>query len=150
MKSLIWVKLMKNLLLLFIVLLALALIRLPLLVDTYAGMLGVGASNSFQLEVFLYLTAVPFLILLIMLRRLCRNVLRNAPFHPSSITALHVISICAFIDFLLYAIGTLTMMQNLLSFILMIAAFMIGLVSLILAQLFQVSREIKQENDLTI
>lgn len=59
-------------------------------------------------------------------------------------------SICAFLDFLLYTISTFVLLKNLLSLTLMIAAFMIGLVSSILAQLFTVTMEIKQENDLTI
>lgn len=59
-------------------------------------------------------------------------------------------SIAAFIDFLLYAIGTITIFRNLLSLTIMIAAFMVGLVSLILSQLVKVAVEIKQENDLTI
>ena len=66
------------------------------------------------------------------------------------ITALNVISICAFIDFLLYAIGTIIILRNLLSLTLMVAAFMVGLTSLILSQLVKTAMEIKQENDLTI
>jgi hypothetical protein len=55
-----------------------------------------------------------------------------------------------FIDFLLYAFGTIFIMKNLLSLTLTIAAFMVGLVSLILSDLFKVMMEIKQEYDLTI
>jgi hypothetical protein len=85
-----------------------------------------------------------------MAKKVCKNILQQDPFCQSSISALNVISICAFIDFLLYAIGTITILKSLLSLTLMVAAFMVGLVSLILADLFKVMMEIKQENDLTI
>ncbi|HEX7561262.1 MAG TPA: DUF2975 domain-containing protein, partial [Candidatus Humimicrobiaceae bacterium] len=75
---------------------------------------------------------------------------RKNPFYRSTITALHIISICAFTDFILYAIGTAIIFKNLLSLTLAIAAFMIGLTSLILAQLVNEAIKIKQENDLTI
>lgn len=150
MKNNFWVKLMNLLLMLLIALLAIALCILPFLVDKYIERMGIHTTNSFYLTVFLYLTSFPFLTLLIMSRKLCKNILEHNSFRPSSIRALNIISICAFIDFLLYAIGTFFLLKNLLSFTLMVAAFMIGLVSLILAQLFQMTMKIKQENDLTI
>ncbi|WP_415640001.1 DUF2975 domain-containing protein [Paenibacillus sediminis] len=59
-----------------------------------------------MIEIFLYLTAIPFLILLVKARKLSKNILDNNPFCESSIKSLHIISICAFTDFLLYASGT--------------------------------------------
>jgi hypothetical protein len=150
MRGNIWVHLMNGLLILFIVLLAIALLTLPFLVDKYAEMTGEHIPNTLCLKVFLYLTAIPFMVLLVMTKKLCKNILHQDPFSQSSITALHVISVCAFIDFLLYAVGTMTILKNLLSLTLMVAAFMVGLVSLILSHLFKVMMEIKQENDLTI
>ncbi len=111
---------------------------------------GIQVPNLVWLNIFLYLTAIPFTVLLIMAKKLCQNILRGEPFGPSSVTALNIISISAFTDFLLYAIGTLVILRNILSLTLMIAAFMVGIVSLILAQLVEVAIQIKQENDLTI
>jgi hypothetical protein len=141
---------MNGLLNLFIVLLAIALIILPILVDKYIELTGEHPPNTLFLKIFLYLTAIPFMVLLVMAKKLCKNILHQDPFCQSSITALNVISICAFIDFLLYAFGTILILKNLLSLTLMVAAFMVGLVSLILSHLFKVMMEIKQENDLTI
>ncbi|MCH5585140.1 DUF2975 domain-containing protein [Shimazuella sp. AN120528] len=150
MRNIFWTKFLNFLIMLLIVLLAVALLILPFLVQQYVDRMGMHLTNTLYITVFLYLTAIPFFILLIMLRRLCKNVLEKKPFILSSIRALNVISICAFVDFLLYAMGTFFLLKNLLSLTLMIAAFMIGLVSLILAQLFQTMMKIKQENDLTI
>jgi hypothetical protein len=150
MKRNIWVFFMDRLLILFLVLGAIALMTLPFLVDKYVNITGEHTLNTFYLKIFLYLTALPFMVLLVMAKKLCKNILQQDPFCPSSITALHVISICAFIDFLLYATGTIFVLRNLLSLTLMVAAFMVGLVSLILSHLFTVMMEIKQENDLTI
>jgi hypothetical protein len=85
-----------------------------------------------------------------MAKKLINNILRKDPFCQSNITALNIISICAFIDFILYVIGTTFILKNLLSLTLMVAAFMVGLTSLILSQLVRTAMEIKQENDLTI
>jgi hypothetical protein len=134
----------------FLVLLVITFFTLPLLVDKYIEMAGVQLSSTVSLKIFLYLTSIPFFVLLVMVKKLCRNVLHNLAFSLSSITSLQVISICAFFEFLLYTIGTFVILRNLLSLTLMVAAFMIGLVSLILSQLMKLAMEIKAENDLTI
>lgn len=150
MRNLFWVRLMNWLILFFIGLLIISLFTLPLLVNQYVHWAGVRFNNTLRLTVFLYATAIPFLLLLLAAWRLCKNVLQQNPFCLSSIQALNVMSICAFLDSLLYAVSTIVLLSNLLSLTLMVAAFMIGLVSLITAQLFKMTMEIKQENDLTI
>lgn len=144
------IKFMNFLILILTVIMMLVVIILPFLVEQYVKFWGVEVSNIFVLKIFLYLTAIPFIVLLLKAKKLCNNILRSDPFCQSSVVALNVISISAFIDFLLYAIGTIVIFKNLLALTLMIAAFMVGLVSLILVQLVKVAIEIKQENDLTI
>lgn len=129
---------------------AFVFVTLPFLVNQYSNFWGIETSNSFLLKVFLYLTAAPFIVLLLKVKKLCNNIVKTEAFSQSSVTALNLISASAFVDFLLYAIGTIVIFKNLLALILMIAAFMVGLVSLILAQLVKMAIEIKQENDLTI
>jgi hypothetical protein len=102
------------------------------------------------LTIFMYVTAVPFFVLLMKMKKLCKNLLKNEPFTISSIKALNMISICAFSDFVLYTIGTISILKNLLSLTLMVAAFMIGLVSLLFSHLVKDAMEIKEENDYTI
>lgn len=150
MKSRFWAKVAYFIIILFIVLTAFTLVMLPFLVKKYAEVTGTQIQNVQLLIAFLYATALPFAVLLIKAKVLCKNILRNNPFCESSISALNIICICSFIDSLLYAIGTIVILKNLLSFTIMIAAFMIGLVCLILAQLARTAMEIKHENDLTI
>jgi hypothetical protein len=144
------IKLLNLLAILLIALTVLTFIMLPFIVTKYSMLTGMQLQNSQFLLAFLYFTAVPFTILLFMIKKLCKNILSYDPFCKSSINALNVISICAFVDFLLYAAGTLILLRNLLSLTLMIAAFMIGLTSLVLSQLVGTAMEIKRENDLTI
>jgi hypothetical protein len=127
-----------------------AFITLPLIVNKYSETTGGEMGNLSWIKVFLYVTAIPFSILLVMSKKLCQNILKNNPFSQSSIQSLNVISMCAFLDFFLYTIGTFTLFKNILSLILMIAAFMIGIVSLVLSMLAKLAQEIKEENDLTI
>ena len=150
MKRSFWLYLMNVLVILFIVFMVLTLITLPFLVDKYAELTGKIVNNSLQIKIFLYFSAVPFTILLIMVKKLINNIFHENPFCRSSIKSLNIISICAFLDFILYAFGTAFLLKNLTSLILTIAAFMIGLTSLILSQIFRTAMEIKQENDLII
>ena len=145
-----WVKLLNMVVILFILITTLTLVGFPFLLNKYFQFSGVRFQNFQLIVIFLYITAVPFTILLLMVKRLCKNLLQNDPFCKSSIKALNIISICGFIDFFLYAISTLIILKNLLSLTMMVAGFMIGLTSLILSQLVKVAMEIKQENDLII
>ena len=150
MKRSFWLYLMNILVILFIVFMGLTLITLPFLIDKYAEFTGKIINNSLWIKIFLYITAVPFTILLIMLKRMVNYIFRKDPFNRGSIISLNTISICAFLDFIFYAFGTAFLFKNLTSLILTIAAFMIGLTSLVLTQIFRNAMEIKKENDLTI
>ncbi|ODA38908.1 hypothetical protein DSBG_4307 [Desulfosporosinus sp. BG] len=141
---------MNLLVFIFIVIMAFVLPTLPILVKRYLEYAGNHTLNALWITFFLYLTAIPFVVLLLMAKKLCNNVLRQEPFSHSSVTLLNIISICAFADFFLYAIGTFAVLKNLLSLTVMVAAFMVGLVGQILIQLVKHAMELKQENDLTI
>lgn len=149
-KDFLGTKILDSLLSLFIGLLLLTLLTLPYLIKEYTTFSGTQIEHTFQLTVFLYLTAIPFFIILILAKRLCKNILRQKPFSESSLIFLKIISLSAFTDALFYIFGTLMILRNLLSLTLMIAAFMLGLVSLILARLVEVAIEINRENELTI
>ena len=142
--------LMNILVIMFIVIMGLTLITLPFIVDKYVELTGKIINDSLWVKIFLYLTAIPFTALLIMVKKLVNNILRKDPFCQSSITALNITSICAFLDFILYAFGTAFLLKDLISLVFTIAAFMIGLTSLILSQIVKAALAIKQENDLTI
>jgi hypothetical protein len=150
MKRSFWLYVMNALVILFIVIMGLTLITLPFLVDKYAELTGKIINNSLWVKIFLYLTAIPFTVLLIMVKKLVNNIIHKDPFCQSSITALNIVSICAFIDFILYTFGTAFLLKDLISLVFTIAAFMIAITSLILSQLVISAIAIKQENDLTI
>lgn len=139
------IRLLNGIVLIFIVLMCLAFVTLPILFNRYVHYI-----HASYIEIFLYLTGIPFFILLIMVKKLCKNILLKKPFSESSIRCLNITSLCAFIDFILYAIGTIIFFRNLLSLTIMTAAFMVGLISLILSQLIKEAKEIKEENELTI
>ena len=145
-----WIDLMDVLVILFIAALVTAMILLPFIFGKFAGLAESQTFNSLWIQVFLYFTAIPFMALLIMTKKIINNIKRKDPFCRSSIMSLNIISICAFTDFVLYAIGTAVIFKNLLSLTLTIAAFMVGLTCLILSQLVKEAMKIKQENDLTI
>jgi hypothetical protein len=70
-------------------------IRGRMSLDKYMEITGEHTPNTFCLKIFLYLTAVPFVVLLVMAKKLCKNILYQNPFCQSSIKSLNVISICA-------------------------------------------------------
>ncbi|MED1204407.1 DUF2975 domain-containing protein [Heyndrickxia acidicola] len=142
---------MHVLVLIFLALTGISFLLMPLFVQDYFKTAGIVPSQpAWILMLFLYATAVPFFMLLLNVKRLCKNLLENKPFTLSSIKALNWIGLCAFSDFVLYAFGTISILKNLLSLTLMVAAFMIGLVSLLLSQLVKDAKEIKEEHDYTI
>jgi hypothetical protein len=156
-KSSFWVYLMNFIVILFILIMAFLLISFPFIFDKYLGYLGryqvlatYQIPNILWLKILFYLTAIPFTVLLVMTKKLINSIFRKEPFTQRNIFALNIISICAFIDFLLYSTGTILILKNILSLVLAIATFMIGLISLVLSQLVRSAMEIKQENDLTI
>ncbi|CRK80859.1 DUF2975 domain-containing protein [Neobacillus massiliamazoniensis] len=150
MKESIVIKMVSGLITLFIVMMLIAFFTIPFLVNWYNELTGEVGAQLVWVNLFLYVTAIPFAVLLVMAKKLCLNILKNTPFSGSTVQALNIISICAFVDFFLYTIGTMTIFQNLLSFTLMIAAFMVGIVSLVLSILAKRAQEIKDENDLTV
>lgn|GEM_PF-4314145 len=100
------------LILVLIVIMIVVLVALPFLVDKYVEFRGMQTSGILWIKIFLYLTAIPFIVLLVKAKELCNNILRDIPFCQSSIVALNVISLAAFIEFLLYAIGTIVIFRK--------------------------------------
>lgn len=81
MKRSFWLYLMNILIIFFIVIMGLTLIALPFLVDKYAELTGKIINNSLLVKIFLYITAVPFTILLIMVKRMVNNIFCKDPFN---------------------------------------------------------------------
>jgi magnesium-transporting ATPase (P-type) len=67
------VRLINGLVIVFLVLMAIAFATLPLLVNKYVEMTGMDLAHLFWIKLFLYITAIPFTILLVMAKKLCNS-----------------------------------------------------------------------------
>jgi len=122
---------------------------LPMLVNWYSKNV-INSEIHFSTTMFLYLTFIPFLIILMSVMKLSKKLLQGKPFCEESINKLKIISICAFIDFVVYLVGTLFIYRNLLCFILTIATMMVFIISSVVMELIKNGIELKEEIDLTI
>ncbi|SHK05645.1 Protein of unknown function [Clostridium amylolyticum] len=108
----------------------------------------------------IYLLGVPYIIALFKLRELCGLVVKNNPFSIESVKSLKVISMCCFSE-LIFIIGCekyLDYSMEGFKYIptglpiaaLTIICLTIGLLCIVLSQLFEIAIKIKEENDETI
>ncbi|MEG0308114.1 MAG: DUF2975 domain-containing protein [Clostridium sp.] len=126
-------------------------ITLPVLVNCYTkNILSIGLKEGIGIIVFLYITYVPFLIILMSVMRLSKRLLQGKPFCKESIKELKIISICSFIDFIVYFIGAVFIYRNLLSLAIMFSALMVFIISSIVRELIGNGIELQEEIDLTI
>lgn len=108
----------------------------------------------------IYLCAVPYLIALFNLKKICRIVVRNNPFTFDTAKALKIISICAFSEivlfngcsiYLVYAHDVFLYAMTIMPMIIVtFISLAIGFLGLTLSQLFEQATRIKEENDQTI
>jgi len=75
---------------------------------------------------------------------------KNDSFCESSVSALGIIRLCAFIDFLLFLICSIFLYTNLLPVIIMLAACLVTLIAAVLRQLIKTGIALKEEIELTI
>ncbi|CEK32288.1 Protein of unknown function (DUF3036) [[Clostridium] sordellii] len=108
----------------------------------------------------IYICAVPYLIALFNLKRLCSLIAKSNPFSKKIVIFLRQISICAFSEIFIfigcvwYLKSFVDFFQNILWFGPFIAitfvSITIGLLSLVASELFKLFIDIKDENDKTI
>ncbi|KNF08295.1 protein of unknown function DUF2975 [Gottschalkia purinilytica] len=108
----------------------------------------------------IYICAVPYLIALFKLKRLCKLVVKNNPFSIEVPKSLKIISTCAFSEVILFngCLAYLYYLQNIYLYALTVVpaiivtfvSIFIGFLGLVLAQLFEKAIAIKEENDKTI
>ncbi len=108
----------------------------------------------------IYLCAVPYVISLLKLKKLCSLVVKNNPFSIESVKSLNVISICSFSEIIIF-IGCVKYLEHSVEFFkyiifggpIIVVTFIcvtIGFLCLVLSQLFEIAIQIKEENDKTI
>ncbi|WP_416829240.1 DUF2975 domain-containing protein [Ectobacillus polymachus] len=108
----------------------------------------------------IYLCAIPYVILLFKLKKLSDLVVKNNPFSNESVKSLKVIAISSFSEVILF-IGCVSYLKHSVQFfqytvfggpiiVVVFISITIGLLCFVLARLFEIAIDIKNENDLTI
>lgn len=99
---------------------------------------------------FLYITMIPFLVILIEVIKLSKALVDGLAFNKKSIKSLKVINISAFIDFIIYLIATAFIYRNLVCLVITVATFMVFMISIIVLELVKNGIELQEEVDLTV
>lgn len=124
---------------------------LPNIVNWYlSNISNDGLDMGGGVKVFLYITYIPFLLILISVMRLSGKLLKGSPFCKESIRELKMISICSFIAFVTYLIGAIFIYRNLICIIITFATMMVFIISSVVRELINNGIELQEENDLTI
>jgi len=124
---------------------------LPNIVNWYlSNISSIGLEIGGSVKVFLYITYIPFLLILISVMKLSGKLLKGSPFCKESIKDLKIISICSFIAFIVYLIGSVFIYKNLICVIITFATMMVFIISSVVRELINNGIELQEENDLTI
>lgn len=120
----------------------------------------VGSKMPINISIGIYICAIPYLIALIYLKKLCGLIAKKDPFSTNIPLYLKKISMCAFSEVLIFNVVqfglyylfdmyfyALTLVP---SVIISFVALAIGFLSVVLSKLFEMAIEIKDENDKTI
>ena len=163
MKSNTTTKILNIVLIIGIVATILIMLGAPFIIGSALKVLELPLDNTAMFYSFLaafYICAIPYLLALFKLRTLTGLVSNNTPFVRKSVTSLKTISICAFLEIILFILST-----NVIKYIfeefdgvllttpIILIGFMcvtLGLLFAVLAKLFKSAIELKEENDMTI
>ncbi|GAA0085893.1 DUF2975 domain-containing protein [Clostridium sp. CTA-7] len=113
-----------------------------------------------KISTCIYLCAVPYVIALFNLKKICKLVAKNNAFSLNIVNSLKIISFCSFSEIIIFIMSTTYLkystdfFRNALLlgpiFIVIFIGTTIGFLFLVLSQLFKIFIEIKDENDKTI
>ncbi len=123
-------------------------ITLPWILRAYLDYLK-DSTNINGLLVLMYSSYVPFMVIWAAVFRLCRNLANDRPFCQNSIFNLKIISGCAFIDFLIFVLGTIIYFR-VVFLILAGASLMISVISAIIRELVIRGIALSEEVELTV
>lgn len=146
-----------GILLTFIILLGLPLVTTAF----FKSALGIlNQSLVFKISICIYLCAIPYIISLFKLSKICDLVIKNKSFSLESVSCLKIIAICVFSEILLVIITSSFLKFStdifsdftMIPIIILIAiiCILVGLLCLVFSELFSNAKEIKDENDQTI
>ncbi len=155
-------KILNYILILGIILTFLALLGTPLVTTAFfkSAFSILNQTLVFKFSACIYVCAIPYLIALFKLKKLCGLTLKNKPFSIESVNALKTISICAFSEILLVGSASLYLKRSTEFFSnfpiartvlpALIICIPVGLLCLVFSELFYNAMKIKEENDQTI
>jgi len=123
---------------------------LPNIVNWYLSNISTAGLDIGGIKIFLYITYIPFLLILISVMKLSGKLLKGSPFCKESIKSLKVISICSFIAFVTYLAGTIFIYKNLICMVITFATMMVFIISSVVRELINNGIELQEENELTI
>lgn len=102
------------------------------------------------ISTFLFITTIPFLLLLIEVIRLSKSLLNDTFLNKETLERLKKISIYSAIEFFIYIVAVIFMYHNLVFIVVTIATLMIFMITSVIRELIVKGIELKEENDLTI
>ena len=155
-------KILNNIILIGILLTLALLLFIPLgITATFKSGLGVVGSNiPTVISIGIYICAIPYVIALFSLKKLCNLIEKKEPFSWNIPKHLKTISICAFSEILIFNLVQIALyyffdiyLYALTIIPIIVVSFVslaIGFLSMVLGQLFTMAIEIKDENDKTI
>lgn len=156
------IKITNGLVMVGILLTILALISLPLVMTAFfkSDLAMTNTNLDMVAVVAIYICAIPYLIALFSLKKMCKLLLLNKPFSSDMPKQLKRISKCAFIELLLFNLTTVVLFVvfdiYLYAFtigsclVVSFVSLVMGLLSFVFANLFNSAIEIKNENDYTV
>ena len=114
----------------------------------------------FQISICIYICAVPYVIALFNLKRVCKLVGKDDSFTIRIVKSLRTIAFCSFSEIITFSICatylkySISLFNSILLlgpiFIVTFIGITIGFLFLVLSQLFDIFIQIKDENDMTI
>lgn len=162
MNSNIYSKLLNFIVLLGIVVTFMLLVGTPLILTAFfkANFVPMSFYLIMSIATCIYICALPYVIALFKLKKLCSLIVKNNPFSLDSVKSLKIIAICAFSEIVTF-ICCIKYLEHTIDFFkhfvyggpIIVVTFLsisIGVLCLVLSRLFDAAIKIKEENEFTI
>lgn len=102
------------------------------------------------MSTFLFITVIPFLLLVIEVMKLSKNLLNDTYLNIDTLKRLKRISIYSLMEFFIYLIAIIFMYHDLVFIVVTIATLMVFMITSVIRELISKGIELKEEIDLTI
>ncbi len=162
MNSNIYSKLLNFIVLLGIVVTFMLLLATPLILTAFfkANFVQISFCLIMSIAACIYVCALPYVVALFKLKKICSLIVKNNPFSLDSVKSLKIIAICAFSEIVTftccikYLEHTIDFFKNFVYggpiIVVTFLSISIGVLCLVLSRLFDAAIKIKEENEFTI